>query len=189
MLVIKIRSILFKVSSSNHVQYSHLFPLHSCLNALVYFITLISTLHISESVHALLGLELRVQFKNFVHDYLTLHVAESGRVDCSVQFAPISSFHSAEHLFDWVRGLFQNVVIRQWNVLYLFVHVLRSVQGVVEGIISTVRLGYGRVRSYFIEYFGSRSFSSIRWCCFLRPIQLFILCNYVHIVWVGSFST
>ena len=149
---------------------------------------LIWSFHLSESVHALLGLQLRVQFTNFVHDFFTLHVAESGRVHCSVQFAPISSFHSAEHLFDSVRGLFQ-CVICQKNVLYLFVHVLRSVQGVVEGIISIVRLGCGRVRSYFIDYLGSRSFSSIRWCFFLHPIRLFILCNRAHIVCVGSNSS
>ena len=40
-LIIKIRPILFKVSSSNHVQYSRLFPLHICADARVDFISFI----------------------------------------------------------------------------------------------------------------------------------------------------
>ena len=53
-------------------------------------------------------------------------------------------------------------------------------------VISSVRIGYGRVRCCSIDYFGSRCFSSISWCFFLHAIPLIILCIRVHFVWEGS---
>ena len=60
----------------------------------------------SESVHALLGREVRVQFEYFVQVHTTIHLAKSERVRCSLQFHPLSDFHSAEHLFKSVRAIF-----------------------------------------------------------------------------------
>ena len=86
-----------------------------------------------------------------------------------------------------VRGKIQSV-IRQWKVLYSFVHVLQPVQNVVKVKISSNRIGYGRVRSCPTDHFGSRCFYSIIWCLFLHPIP-FILCCCVHIIWEGSNRT
>ena len=74
------------------------------------FLFFIYPIYLSDSVHTMLGREIRVQFTYFVRDFFTVHVAESGRLHCSVQNVPISTFQSAEILFDSVRGLFQSVI-------------------------------------------------------------------------------
>ena len=75
------------------------------------------------------------------------------------------------------------------NVFHLFVHVLRSVQDVVKVIFSSVRIGYGRVRSCYISNFGNGCFSSIIRRFFLHRIPLPILRNRVHNVLEGSNNT
>ena len=89
------------------------------LNARVIFVTFIYPAHLSKSVHARLGREIRVQFKCFVHGRTTVHFAEVRRVQCSVRFVPTSTFSSAKHLINSVHGLFQSVIRPNYRLAFV----------------------------------------------------------------------
>ena len=63
-----------------------------------------------ESAQTLLGREIRVQFKYFVHVHTTVQLAELGRAKRCVTFLPFSDLLSAAHLYKSVRGIFQSVL-------------------------------------------------------------------------------
>ena len=92
LLVFNICPILFKVIFSKTVCQPRSFPLLQLLDVLFDFKTFILIVHLSKSVHALLGFTNRVQITNFLHDRSTVHVVESRCAQCLDHFVPNSIF-------------------------------------------------------------------------------------------------
>ena len=74
----------------------------------------------SDSVRKLLGCEIFVRPKCSAGVPPSVHLMKPGRVECSFHSISILEFHSAEHLSDSVRGLYQSEFCSYFRFVFAF---------------------------------------------------------------------